>query len=51
MENMVNAMDKMARGIVHPVVDSEIEFGDIQTALERMESRKVFGKIIMRVND
>lgn len=51
MENLANAMEKMAKGIVHPVVDSEIEFGDIETALERMESRKVFGKIIMRVND
>lgn len=51
MENIVNAMEKMAKGIVHPVVDSEVEFGDIQTALERMEGRKVFGKIIMRVND
>lgn len=51
MQNMVDAMDKMAKGIVHPVVDSEIEFGDLETALERMESRKVFGKIIMRVND
>ncbi|MGI9350620.1 MAG: zinc-binding dehydrogenase [Rhizobiaceae bacterium] len=51
MENLVNAMEKMAKGIVHPVVDTEIEFGDIQTALERMEGRKVFGKIIMRVND
>ncbi|MEM9330437.1 MAG: zinc-binding dehydrogenase [Pseudomonadota bacterium] len=51
MENLTNAMEKMAKGIVKPVVDTEIEFGDIQTALERMESRKVFGKIIMRVND
>jgi len=51
MQNLADAMEKMARGIVHPVVDTEIEFGDIQTALERMEGRKVFGKIIMRVND
>lgn len=51
MQNLTDAMEKMARGIVHPVVDSEISFGDIGTALERMESRKVFGKIIMRVND
>ena len=51
MSNLVDAMEKMAKGIAHPVVDSEIEFGDIQTALDRMESRKVFGKIIMRVND
>ncbi len=51
MENMADAMEKMAKGLVHPVVDREIEFGDVATALERMESRKVFGKIIMRVND
>ncbi len=51
MGNLVDAMEKMSKGIVHPVVDTEIEFGDIQTALDRMESRKVFGKIIMRVND
>lgn len=51
MENLATAMEKMARGYVRPVVDTEIEFGDIQTALERMESRKVFGKIIMRVNE
>lgn len=50
MGNMVDAMEKMAKGIVHPVIDTEIEFGDVATALERMESRKVFGKIIMRVN-
>lgn len=51
MQNMVDAMEKMAKGIVKPVVDSQVEFGDVSTALDRMESRKVFGKIIMRVND
>jgi len=51
MENMSDAMEKMAKGLVHPVVDSQIEFGDVATALERMEGRKVFGKIIMRIND
>ncbi|MFZ1815923.1 MAG: zinc-binding dehydrogenase [Rhizobiaceae bacterium] len=50
MRNMTDAMEKMARGIVHPVIDTEIAFGDVETALQRMESRKVFGKIIMRVN-
>lgn len=49
-ENLVTSMDKLARGIVHPVIDTEIEFGDLATALERMESRKVFGKIIMRMS-
>ena len=50
MQNITNALEKMARGIVHPVVDSQIEFGELSTALERMQNRKVFGKIIMRVN-
>lgn len=50
MGNMVDAMEKMSRGIVKPVVDTELEFGDLGPALERMESRKVFGKIVMRVN-
>ncbi len=49
MQNMTDAMDKMAAGHVKPVVDTEIEFGDMATALERMEGRKVFGKIIMRM--
>ena len=49
MDNMVHSMDKMARGLVAPVVDTEIAFGDLATALERMESRQVFGKIIMRM--
>ncbi len=50
MGNMVDAMEKMARGIVRPVVDTELEFGDLAPALERMEARRVFGKIVMRVN-
>ena len=47
--NMASVMGKMAQGSVKPVIDSEIQFGDMKTALERMESRKVFGKIIMRI--
>lgn len=49
MENMANAMQKMADGRVSPVVDTEIGFDGIDTALKRMESRDVFGKIILRV--
>ncbi|TKT79115.1 zinc-binding dehydrogenase [Aquamicrobium sp. LC103] len=49
MENMTDAMQKMAAGIVHPVVDTEVGFDDIGRALERMEGRDVFGKIILRV--
>ena len=50
MANMTSSMEKIARGYVKPVVDTEIEFGDLATALERMESRKVFGKITMRMS-
>ena len=34
MENMANAMQKMAQGIVHPVVDTIVDFDDIGTALQ-----------------
>ncbi|GGA83711.1 dehydrogenase [Brucella endophytica] len=50
MENMADAMQKMARGIVHPVIDTVVGFDDIDTALKRMEGRDVFGKIILRVD-
>ena len=49
MENMASAMQKMARGLVHPVIDTEVELGNIDTALERMEGRQVFGKIILKL--
>ena len=49
MENMVNAMRKMAEGQVHPVVDREVTFDTISDALTAMESRNVFGKIILRI--
>jgi alcohol dehydrogenase len=49
MENMANALQKMAAGHVVPVIDTEIGFDGIGTALARMESRDVFGKIILRV--
>jgi len=49
MENMADAMQKMAAGLVSPVIDTEVEFDAIDTALARMEGRNVFGKIILRV--
>lgn len=49
MENMANAMQKMAAGLVSPVIDAETGFDGIDAALQRMESREVFGKIILRV--
>jgi alcohol dehydrogenase len=49
MENMANAMQKMAAGLVRPVIDTEVDFDGIGDALARMEGRDVFGKIILRV--
>ncbi|WP_332060902.1 zinc-binding dehydrogenase [Bartonella sp. CB74] len=50
MENMQNVMQKMAQKIVHPVIDTIVGFDEIDTALKRMESRDVFGKIILKIN-
>ncbi|KQO80915.1 zinc-binding dehydrogenase [Rhizobium sp. Leaf262] len=50
MENMADAMQKMARGLVHPVIDTKVTFDTIETALERMETRQVFGKIVLRMD-
>ncbi|ESY32341.1 zinc-binding dehydrogenase [Mesorhizobium sp. M1148] len=50
MENMANAMQKMAAGQVAPVIDTEVGFDGIDAALKRMEGRDVFGKIILRVS-
>ena len=49
MENMANAMEKMSLGQVRPVIDTEVGFDDIHKALERMEGRNVFGKIMLRL--
>ena len=49
MENMANSMQKMAAGLVSPVIDTEVDFDGIDAALKRMEGRDVFGKIILRV--
>jgi len=49
IQNMVDAMDKMAAGIVKPVIDSIISFEEIDSALSRMEGRDVFGKIILKI--
>ena len=49
MENMADAMQKMAAGLVSPVIDTEVDFASIGDALKRMETRDVFGKIVLRV--
>ncbi|KQT54132.1 NADPH:quinone oxidoreductase [Aureimonas sp. Leaf454] len=50
MENMADAMQKMARGLVKPVIDTEIGFDQLDVALRRMEGRQVFGKIILNLD-
>jgi len=49
IQNMVDAMDKMAAGIVEPVIDTIVGFEEIDGALTRMEGRDVFGKIILKI--
>ncbi|WP_185985090.1 zinc-binding dehydrogenase [Aureimonas mangrovi] len=47
MENMANAMTKMAEGMVAPVIDTRVDMDGIEVALKRMEGREVFGKIVL----
>lgn len=47
MKNIAESLDKMAAGM-RPVIDTEVPLDDVAAALKRMESRQVFGKIIVR---
>ena len=47
IENLRRSLVKMVEGVTQPVIDSTIELGDIDAALRRIESRQVFGKIIV----
>jgi NADPH:quinone reductase-like Zn-dependent oxidoreductase len=46
-QNIANALAKMAQGIL-PVIDSTLDVADFGRGLERLESRRVFGKIVVR---
>ncbi len=46
LANIRQSLDKMAEGI-RPVVDTVYPMGDFTQGLERLESRKVFGKILV----
>ena len=46
LRNIAESLDKMAGG-VHPVIDTEVPIEDVATALKRMESRQVLGKIVV----
>ena len=47
MSNMASVMDKMARGLVAPTIDSVIRLDELEKGLARLEARDVFGKIIV----
>jgi len=46
MRNIAESLDKMAGGM-KPVIDTELPIADVESALKRMESRQVFGKIVV----
>ena len=46
MKNIAESLDKMAAGM-NPVIDTEVPIDNVASALARMESRQVFGKIIV----
>ena len=48
-KNMRDAMDKMARGDVKPVIDTLMSLDGLGAALERLETRNVFGKIVIAI--
>ena len=47
IRNLATVLEKMASGIARPVIDAVIGLDQIDAALARMESRNVFGKIIV----
>jgi alcohol dehydrogenase len=46
LKNIAESLEKMAQGMT-PVIDTEVPFSDVARALQRMEDRQVFGKIIV----
>jgi alcohol dehydrogenase len=46
MRNIRDSLAKMAGGLL-PVIDTEIGLSEIERGLARLESRQVFGKIVV----
>ena len=46
MKNIRDALEKMAAGLL-PVVDTELPLSEFEHGLQRLESRQVFGKVIV----
>ena len=49
MRNIRDSLTKMAAGLT-PVIDTEVPVAELERGLARLESRQVFGKIILRVD-
>ncbi|BAF88406.1 MULTISPECIES: zinc-binding dehydrogenase [Azorhizobium] len=47
IRNVADGLEKMGRG-VKPVIDTVVPLADFNAGLERLESRKVFGKILVK---
>ena len=47
MRNIRDSLSKMAAGMA-PIIDTEVSLNELEVGLERLESRKVFGKIIVK---
>ncbi len=47
IKNVADGLEKMGRGIM-PVIDTVVPLEDFNSGLERLESRKVFGKIVVK---
>ena len=46
MRNIRESLDKMAGGML-PVIDTEIGLAELERGIARLESRQVFGKIVV----
>ncbi|MBV8111497.1 MAG: NADPH:quinone oxidoreductase, partial [Hyphomicrobiales bacterium] len=46
MRNIRESLAKMASGLL-PVIDTEVALADFERGLARIESRQVFGKIVV----
>ena len=47
MRNIGTSLEKLASGLVSPVIDLKIPLDRIEEGLERLEKRQVFGKIVV----
>jgi alcohol dehydrogenase len=48
IKNIADSLDKMAAGML-PVIDTEVPLAEVEKALARMETRNIFGKIIVTI--